>query len=248
MKWGFFTATHVITLIFAAAMIIGLHFLLKGRSVKCQLWVLTPLSFLGIAAILYNLLVFDEPLAYLPLHLCSVNAILLPLVVLTRSKTLGNLLLVWCLGALAALVLNNDMMEARLLSWPFFFYYFPHVMEFGIPLLLVSLGLVKKTPKCIASTMAITMGVYTLVHFCNLAVNAYTLANNITYGGETALQVNYMFSIRPDNPLVALFHSIIPFEYWYMYLVLPIVLLYLLLVYAPEIIRYFRNKKTSTLS
>lgn len=244
MKWGFFTPTHMITLVFAAAMILGLHFLLKGRSVRLQLWVLTPLSFLGIAAIMYNLLTFHEPLRYLPLHLCSVNALVLPVVVLTRNKTLGNLLLVWCLGALAALVMNNDMMEAELLSWPFFFYYFPHAMEFGIPLLLVSLGLVKKEPKCIASTMVITMAVYTLVHFCNLAINAYTLANHITYGAESVVQVNYMFSVIPDNPLVALFHSIIPYEYWYMYLVLPIVLVYLLIVYAPELLRYIRAKKT----
>lgn len=245
MKWGCFTSTHVATLILAAVMIVGLHFLLKGRSVKLRLWVLAPLSFLGIAAIAYNLLTFGEPLLYLPLHLCSVNALILPVVVLTRNKTLGNLLLVWCLGALAALILNYDMMEAELLSWPFFFYYFPHVFEFGIPLLLVSLGLVKKEPKCIISTMGITMGVYTLVHFCNRVINAYTLANSITYGSETAVQVNYMFSIQPDNPLLTLFHSIIPYEYWYMYLVLPIVLVYLLIVYAPELIRHMKAKKTT---
>ena len=246
MKWGFFTATHVITLIFAAVLIFGLHFLLKGRSVKTQLWVLTPLSFLGIAAIAYNLLTFDEPLAYLPLHLCSVNAMILPVAVLTRNKTLGNLLLVWCLGALAALVLNNDMAEAELLSWPFFFYYFPHALEFGIPLLLFSLGLVKKEPKCIVTTMGISMGMYTVVHFCNRAVNAYTLMNNITYGGDSPLQVNYMFSLSPNNPLLALFYSVIPHAYWYMYLVLPIIFVYLVIVYAPELVRHFKMKQRTT--
>ena len=29
-------------------------------------------------------------------------------------------------------------------SWTFFFYYFPHVIELGIPLLLFKLGLVEK--------------------------------------------------------------------------------------------------------
>ena len=239
MKWGTFSLLHILTMLLAAVIIGGLYFLLRKRSRKLQTGVLGALSFLGIAAILYELLTKTPTVANLPLHLCSINAMLLPFAVFTRNKTLGNLLLVWCLGALAALVLNYDMTETPILSWDVFFYYFPHVVEFGIPLLLVALGLVKKDPKCIASTIGISMVIYTGVHFLNLLINRYCAAHSIDYSA------NYMFSMRPNNPLVELFYSWIPVTYWYMYLVLPIVVVYLLVIYAPEILRRFMKKKTA---
>ena len=96
-------------------------------------------------------------------------------------------------------------------------------------MLLFKLGLADKDPKCIGSTISITMMLYTLVHLCNLIINRYCARIG------SSLRVNYMFSLEPTNPLVAMFHRLIPHEYWHMYLVIPIVLVYLLVVYAPEI-------------
>lgn len=241
MQWGTFTPLHIATLFLAAGIIVGLYFALRHASQKVQIRVLGGLSFLGIAAIVYNLLAWGEPLAYLPLHLCSINAMILPIAVFSWNKTLCNLLLVWCLGALAALVLNYDMTETEIISDSFFFYYFPHVVEFGIPLLLFALGLVKKDPKCIGSTMAISMGIYTVVHFLNMTINSWCAANSFGYG-DAVYQANYMFSIKPTNPLVELFYSVIPCQYWYMYLVLPIVFVYLVIVYAPELVKKLKKK------
>lgn len=243
MEWGNFTPTHIATLVLAAAMILGLYLLLRKATKQVQTMVLGVLSFSGIAAIIFNLVAWGEPLNYLPLHLCSINAMVLPIAVLTRNKTLSNLLLVWCLGALAAIVLNYEMAEAKLLSWTFFFYYFPHVMEFGIPILLFALGLVKKDQRCILSTMGITMASYTVVHLVNKGLNAWCVANDFSYGGSDILQLNYMFSIEPTNPLTALFYKVIPLEYWHMYMVLPIVFVYLLGVYAPQIAAICNKRK-----
>jgi len=176
MVWGTFGIVHIGSLLFGTAMVAALYFLLKNKSRRTQTTVLGVLSFSGIAAILFNLLMWGAPLAYLPLHLCSINALLLPIAVFTRSKTVGNLLLVWSLGALAALVVNNSVADAEITSWIFFFYYFPHVMEFGIPILLFRLGLIEKDPRCIGSTLGLTMGIYTVVHFINKAVNAWCAA------------------------------------------------------------------------
>lgn len=237
MKWGFFTPSHFLTLALAAAILAGLYLGLKKASLKVRLAVLGPLSFLGIAAILHELIARGEPLYNLPLHLCSFNAMVLPIAVFTRKKALCNLLLVWCLGALAALVLNNDMVGVDLLSWTFFFYYFPHVVEFGIPVLLFALGMVEKDPKCIGSTLAISAGIYTMDHLINTAINTWCAANSFSYNGTDIVNVNYMFSIRPNNPLTHWFYSLVPHSYWYMYLVFPIVIVYLLIVYLPEIIK-----------
>ena len=242
MKWGSFGLVHIATLVLGAVIIAGLYLALRKASQRVKTWILGVLSFSGIAAIIYNLLMWGSPLEYLPLHLCSINALLLPFAVFTRNKTLGNMLMVWCLGALAALVVNMAQAEYELASWTFAFYYFPHVLEFGIPILLFALGLVEKHPKYIVRTLVITMLIYTGVHLCNVGLNAYCIANNIVdYAGEV-IQVNYMYSIIPENPLLALFKQLIPYDYWYMYMIVPILAVYLSLVYLPQILK---NRKKS---
>lgn len=242
MAWGFFSPFHIATLLFAVAFVFGMHYLLRSRSRKTQTAVLGILSFLGIAAVLYNLIFTGNPWENLPFHLCAFNAMILPIVVFTRSKTWGNVLLVWCLGAIAALILNNAVSEKNFFTWDIFFYYAPHVVEFGIPLLLVSLGHVKKDPKCILSTVGITMALYTCVHFINLGLNKWFQAAQIRNPDGDIVFSNYMYSLEPNNPLCALFQKWIPGPYWFMYLVVPILVVYLLIIYAPEILCKLKEK------
>ncbi len=233
MQWGTFGAAHIVSLLLGAGLIVALYFILKRTSVRVQTVVLGVLSFSGIAAVIFNLLMWGRPLEYLPLHLCSVNALLLPVAVFTRNKTINNLLLVWSLGALAAVVLNHALAEAEIFSPVFCFFYFPHVLEFGIPILIFRLGLAKKDPKCIFSSVGITMAVYTLIHFFNKALNAAQLLDK---EGEI-IRVNYMYSIDPENPLLALFYRVIPHEYWYMFMIVPLLVVYLLIIYAPQLLK-----------
>ena len=227
MLWGSFGIVHIVTLLIAAGMNVGLYFLLKNKSDKVRRWVLFPLSFAGIGAILFNLLTWGTPLEYLPLHMCSITALLLPPTVWTKNNVLGNLLLLWCLGALLALVVNTAQANFEIFSWTFVFYFFPHALEFGIPILLFALGMVKFDPKYIVSTVVITFLIYTGVHFINLGVNAYATANNVINPSGVLVQVNYMYSLTPANPVLDLFWSIIPHAYWYMYLGLIVIAAYL---------------------
>jgi hypothetical protein len=162
--------------------------------------------------------------------------------VLFRSKRLGNLLLLWSLGALFALLINNASADFELLSWTFVFYYFPHVLELGIPILLMKLKLVKLSVKCVWSTVVITMASYTAIHFINVWVNDYFLKNQIVNSSGDIIQVNYMYSITPENPLLQLFYNLIPHEYWYMYLVVPVVVVYLGIIYLAQYL-LARHKK-----
>ncbi len=232
LKWGTFGITHLLSLVVAILLNVGLYFLLKRRSRRVQLTVLGVLSFAGIAAILFNLLRWGSPLEYLPFHLCSLSAMLLPIAVLTRKRIPCNLLLLWSLGAFVALVLNYSVAEAELLSWTFFFYYFPHVLECGIPILLFKLGLSELSPRCILPTVGITLAAYTAIHAINLAVNRYCLTHNVFNPSGELVQVNYMFSITPENPLLALFYQWIPHPYWYMLPVIAVVVLYLGAIYG----------------
>lgn len=246
MEWGSYGPIHLLSLAFAAAAVIGLYFILKNRSMMVKTIVLGILSFSGIAAIIFNLVEWNSPLEYLPLHLCSINALLLPIVVFTRNKQLGNLLLVWCLGALAALVVNQAQANFDVFSATFNFYFFPHVLEFGIPILLFKLKLVELDYKCIGSTLLLTILIYTGIHLCNVGLNAYCEANQILNSAGEVIKVNYMYSMVPENPLLALFYQWVPYEYWYLYLIFPIVLVYLVIVYSGQILRAIKAKKKVT--
>ncbi len=242
MKWGSFGAVHLLSLAFAAAAVVGLYFALKPASRKIQTIVLGILSLSGVAAIIFNLITWNSPLEYLPFHLCSLNAMVLPIAVVTRSKTLNNLLLVWSLGALAALVVNTAQADFVLFSDVFCFYFFPHVLEFAIPILMFKLGLAQKDIKCIGSTLGITLVSYTLIHFLNLALNDYCAANNIVDWAGNVIKVNYMYSLVPENPLLQLFYNWIPYEYFYMFLVFPIVIVYQLCIYAPQLKKLLKKQ------
>ncbi len=214
---------------------------LRYRTQKTQTIVLGLLSLSGIAAVIWNIVTWGSPLEYLPLHLCALNAIILPITVFSRNKVLGNLLLIWALGAFAAVVVNNAQAEYELTSMTFIMYFFPHVLEFGIPVLLFKLGLIEKHPRYIWSSVGITMGVYTLIHFANLGINSYCSANNVLNPSGELIQVNYMYSLTPENPVFELFWKLIPHPYWYLYLIIPILIVYLTIMYTPQ----FFKKETN---
>ena len=248
MTWGFLSSAHIISLILAVGIITLLYFILKNKSDRVKTIVLGILSFSGIAAIIYNLVAWNSQLEYLPLHLCSLNAMVLPFAVFTRKKVLNNLLLLWSIGALFALIINVSVSEAEILSWTFVFYYFPHVFELGIPILMFLLKLDKKDVKCIISTVVITMTVYTLIHFVNLWINSYAIKNNIVDLAGNVIKVNYMYSIYPDNPLLNLFYSIIPYQYWYMYLTMVVIVIYFGIVYLKDILKLIKAKKQEAIN
>ena len=87
MKWGFFGTVHIVSLVIALGIVVGLYLILKKLPKKAQIAILGVLSFSGVFAIVYNLLAYNDPVYYLPLHLCSLNAMALPFAVFTRRKS-----------------------------------------------------------------------------------------------------------------------------------------------------------------
>ena len=242
MKWGFFSLTHLFTLVLAAGITVALYYLLKKRSAKVQTLVLGILSLSGIFAIVYNLVKWGSPVEYLPLHLCSLNAMVLPFAVFSRNKTLNNLLLLWSFGAILAVVVNNAQADWSIFSTTFAIYYFPHVLEFAIPVLMFKLKLTEKDVRCAKWTIIITMGAYTLIHLGNLCINHLLAQHNVLDWAGNLVQVNYMYSLTPENPVLQLFYNILPLPYWYMYLAVPIIAIYLGLLYIPQIKLLIKGK------
>lgn len=246
MLWGSYGIVHIASLLLSAAIIVGLYFLLKNFSDKTKTIVLFILSLSGISAIIFNLVTWGSPIEYLPFHMCSITAMLLPFAVLTRNGVINNLLLLWCVGALIALVLNQAQANYEIWSWTFFFYYFPHTLEFGIPILMFAFKLTKKKLIYIPTTLGLTALIYTCVHLINVWLNHYAQAHNIVDWAGEIVKLNYMYSVDPTNPVLQLMYHLIPHPYWYMFVATPFIVLYLALVYLPEIIKAIKNGKKQT--
>ena len=244
LVWGApFQTVHLITLAIAAALIVGFYFLLKYLPERARYYTILAMSFSGIVAIIYNLAAWGSPLEYLPFHMCSILAIMLPITVLTRSRYMGNLLLVWCLGSLLALIINHASGHFIIPSAAFFIYYIPHVFEFGVVIYLFKFGYVKKDYKCIPVTVGATVVIYTIVHLINVALTRYVEANEIVDYAGNLLTFNYMFSMTPDNPVLALFWKVIPHPYWYMYCAVVVLVVYLVVLYLPQIVKEIVAKR-----
>ncbi len=247
LQWGTFTPAHIISLILAVGIIAGLYFILRGRTEKTKWIVLSALSFFPILAVIYDIVMWGIPgtvLQYLPLHLCTINATLLPFLTLRKSNFLGNLLPVYSVGAIVALVFNTFQAEYLIFSHVFPMYYFTHVIDFGVPLLMLALGLVKIRPKYILPCLGTTFGLYTVIHFINILINNYLTANPVyDYLGEL-IQVDYMYSLDPmGNPALEFFWSLIPYPYFYMLTTLPIFALVYLLLNINHIIRAIKARR-----
>ena len=228
MLWGTFSAAHIVSLLLAVGLTVGLHFLLRRFSDRRKIAVLFVLSFAGIAAIVFNLIAWGSPLEYLPLHMCSVHALFLPITVATRHRVLGMFSLFCCLGAVLALVVNTGQTHFEILSPTFAFYYFPHVLEVAVPILLFTTGLIRPEGRAILPTVLLTVLIYTAVHFTNVGINVWAAARGLLNWEGRPLTVNYMFSLsHGGNPLLKLFWKCIPYPYWYMYGAVPILAVYL---------------------
>lgn len=246
LLWGApFGTVHLITLAIAAVLIVGFYFLLKYLPERVRYICLLVLSFSGVVAIVYNLLAWDSPLEYLPFHMCSITAILLPIVVISKNRYVGNLLLVWCLGSILALIFTDAQADYEIPSPAFFIYYIPHVFEFAVTIYLFKFGYIKKDYKCIPATVGLTVGIYTLVHLINLALNHYCAVHQIVDWEGNVLTFNYMFSMTPTTSIFFLFWKIIPYPYWYMYVAVVVLVIYLVVLYLPQIIRAHKEKKAA---
>ena len=246
MLWGTFTLQHILSLTAIVALAVSLYFILKRISDKAKTWLLFAVSLVGVGAVVCDLVYWGQPLLYLPLHLCSLNALLIPIAVLTKNKVLSHLTLVWSLGAALVLVVNTGQAHYEMFSEAFWVFYLCHTADVTVPALLFLSGLVKfdikKTPAVIGTTMA----AYTGVHFANLAINKHLLESAsmvASYSRSRKIpQVNYMYSLGDEgNAVFALFRKIIPFDYWHMYLIAPIIAFFLFTVHF---IIKLKNKKT----
>ncbi len=246
MQWGSFTPQHLISLVASVGVAFGLHFLLRRRTEKTKTIVLFLLSLVGPMALLHDLCwgLQSTVLVYLPLHMCSYNALLTPVLIKTKNQFLGNLIPLFGVGAALAMIFNSVQAHYTVFSFTFVFHFLSHTLGWCLPILMFSLKIVKPHPKYILPCVGATFGLYTLSHFANLIINPILEANHILDSAGNLYQANYMFSLfHEGNPALAFFWSLIPHPYFYMFAALPIIALAFTAMNIPHFIRYFREKR-----
>ena len=145
----------------------------------------------------------------LPLHLCNINMILVPIAVSRKNRALMSFcFFVGPLGALMALVMPGNGFDGFSIFLPRMLGYFgTHFMVVIECLAVAAFGFYRPTfrdlPKTLLAILLVSFGVFCinlLLRFTGLHPKA-----------------NYFYSVETEgNPILELFYSVIPFPYLYL--------------------------------
>ncbi len=173
----------------------------------------------------------------LPLHLCNVNMILLPVGVLKKNRFIMSFcFFVGPLGALMALVMPGNGFDGYSLLLPRMLgYYGTHFMILTEGLALAAFGLYRPKLRDLPGT-ALTILVIAFAVF---------LINLLLRWSGLHPKANYFYSVETEgNFLLDLFHSWIPVPFLYLIPSFGILIPYMLLISLPfEAAQRLRRKK-----
>lgn len=167
----------------------------------------------------------------LPLQLCNINMIMIPIAVLWNKRPLmGFCFFVGSLGAIMALAMPSNGFDGYSLLLPrmlgFYGTHFAIVIE---AIALVSFGLYKPRLRDLPLIIVALIGITLVIFGVNMLLRVTGLHS----------KANYFFSVESEgNPLLSIFYRWLPVPF--LYLILPcsvILLVYMMLVmgllYAP---------------
>ena len=162
----------------------------------------------------------------LPLQLCNINMILIPIAVWKKSRPMMSFcFFVGPLGAMMALMMPGNGFDGYSLLLPRMLgYYGTHFMVLIEGLALGTFGLYRPRLKDLPGTVVTILAVSFAVFLINLLLRRSGLHP----------KANYFFCVETEgNFLLELFHSWIPFPYLYVLPSLGILVPYMLLVTLP---------------
>ncbi len=203
----------------------------KSRSQQSRHRFLLFLSLINAIAYIVNWWFFyirgDNIMTLLPLQLCNIAVFLIPIALITKKPILMDFVFYLCgLGGLAAIIAVSTDYSDTYSMMTFSFYVF-HFSVFLIPLLNSIWGFHKLKPN-IKSALKLSLMVLVVsgtLHLFNLFINTVY-----------HIPANYFFTIKdlstPINPAFALFAKWIPYDYFFLLFALPVLYLYMTIVYA----------------
>lgn len=158
----------------------------------------------------------------LPLHLCEIGMILIPISLLTKNEVLSSFCFVITpLGAALAIIYPAAPWDVTPIYDPIYIgYYLEHAFCIINGISLVTLGLFQPQMRLLGKTAVMIVAMTTLAHLINLG--------GALLGFEG---VNYFYTVDPSGSfLLEIFYSLIPYKFWYMLFGIPISCIYYILL------------------
>ena len=177
----------------------------------------------------------------LPLQLCNINMIIIPIAVLKKSRPLMCFgFFIGPLGALMALLMPGNGFDGYSLLLPRMLgYYGTHFMIVIEGLALASFGLYRPRFRDLPKAALAVLGIAFAVFLFNLLLRRTGLHP----------KANYFFSVETEgNFLLELFHSWLPFPFLYLIPSFLILIPYMLLVTTPFELADRRAQKAAAAS
>lgn len=162
----------------------------------------------------------------LPLHLCNINTILIPIAVLTKRRSLTSFcFFIAPLGALMALLMPSvGFSDYSILLPRMIGFYVTHFMVFFGGIALCSFGIYTPSFRDFVRTSCMAFGLTFLIFLINLAMRHFGLNAH----------ANYFYCVEPEtNPILNLFYRFIPVPFLYLLPAVLILLPYMSLVTLP---------------
>lgn len=166
-------------------------------------------------------------LSYLPLHLCSINIILIAIHVFKPSKTLDSFLYSICIPAAAVALLFPSWTKLPFLNFMHMHSFSVHILLALYPIMLTAGGDIKPRARYIPRCLVLLLGMAIPLYFFN-----------------NKFGTNYMFlrEAEPGNPLY-IFEQAFGHHYWGFVVIIPVVLLIMFL--PVELYHLYKKKKTT---
>ncbi len=172
----------------------------------------------------------------LPLHLCNINMILIPIAVLKKSRPLMCFsFFLGPLGALMALVMPGNGFDGYSLLLPRMLgYYGTHYMIVIEGLALVCFGLFRPQLRDLPRTVVTALAIAFIIFCINMLLRWSGLHP----------KANYFYTVETEgNFLLEIFHGWIPLPFLYMLPAIGILVPYMLLVTTPFALADRKKKK-----
>lgn len=174
--------------------------------------------------------------AELPLHLCNVNMLLIPVAVLSGKRPLmGFCFFVGPMCALMALTMPTAGFAGYSLFLPRMLgYYGTHFMVLIEALALVTFGFFRPAFRDLPATLAAIFGITFCVFLIDLVLRRTGLCSH----------ANYFFAMETEgNPVLNIFHEWIPYPFLYLLPCLTVLAAYMALVMSVFAIARRKKKR-----
>ena len=244
-----FNLTHVLTItILPVVLFLAVNLILKKKSESAKRNILLLICLLNIILyIIYKIVYALNPdnefdiLLNLPLHVCNINLILLPLAVLLKNKALMAYQLYFgtVLAALALLTIDADFMSKPLFEFTCFIYFYYHSMLVILPFMLVKHKFFRPSFKNVWQPTVILIALTIMAHIINVIFRATGIAPEANYFFTYGLRGSFF---------TELYWKIIPYNFFYLLPSLLSFAPYIILITLPFYLSDRKQRKLQKLS